>query len=598
MRRYSVVLGCLCALLLLLVAPAYCGAQLTKSSLLDTYHSGAPQSQIIERINSEGVDFEITADVLQELRDGGLPRAVINALLSAADHGSSERTRTAAAPDDPVLRAKDLYQQGRVADAIGLLDNYSVSKPADLDAIRLLILLQIESKQGAAARNELSTLKARPQSEAVRALISQLEVLMSDYQLSPSDLARFKAELMNDLDSYRIADARTLIDNVFAEKPITAEVFKFNLSLYEARFTAAAASIRRVMAANSGDRNTAFALQSELTANVSEYRSLVDKINRYVYSPLTSGSCTPGEAREAAAQQRFSLSEFVSLVGNASRLFPLNPGFMDLTFEALLLTGPYSEVERVGDEVIAKKGQLRVPYFDRHRLFYLVIDGREHRVFSEENTAHSQNEAGNPEMLEGLPVDLKFDAVTGIRQNISSDRNVGALGTKSYVLAFAPSGMVPYYAFMPFIHCIYGEEANRAVARKLSNYLVHVMNNDRMHLSLVDPTRASRDWLSLTTKVSAVSTIIAAETSSALSNPNSPDSVYTELISEQAKESAFSALQADAQHLLALNQMVGSRSDREAFFSDLQSRSLKVLSLGSVSNRTKKIDELIAEIGK
>jgi hypothetical protein len=50
--------------------------------------------------------------------------------------------------------------------------------------------------------------------------------------------------------------------------------------------------------------------------------------------------------------------------------------------------------------------------------------------------------------------------------------------------------------------------------------------------------------------------------------------------------------------LLALNQMVGSRSDREAFFSDLQSRSLKVLSLGSVSNRTKKIDELIAEIGK
>jgi len=53
----------------------------------------------------------------------------------------------------------------------------------------------------------------------------------------------------------------------------------------------------------------------------------------------------------------------------------------------------------------------------------------------------------------------------------------------------------PNYMFMSLIHCLYGEEIQRAVSRNLADFILHTIGNSSIQASLVDPAKKSRDWM-------------------------------------------------------------------------------------------------------
>ena len=84
-----------------------------------------------------------------------------------------------------------------------------------------------------------------------------------------------------------------------------------------------------------------------------------------------------------------------------------------------------------------------------------------------------------------------------MKQKMSSDHALYSLAKGSYFMRFEPAGAeAPDYMFMSLIHCLYGEEIQRAVSRNLADFVLHTIGNSSVQASLADPGKRTHNWIS------------------------------------------------------------------------------------------------------
>lgn len=161
----------------------------------------------------------------------------------------------------------------------------------------------------------------------------------------------------------------------------------------------------------------------------SAFREFQAQLQRYLNSSLTNGTCTPEWARATILKQNFSMQEYIRLVANAVRAFPLNPEMLDLAFHAALLTSDYEIIESFGDEILEAKGSIRIPFYSREKRFQLVIDTRNRLITTAPGGI--ANESGSADLASFDSFAIPFASIRSLEQRAPNDTTTGALGSKS-----------------------------------------------------------------------------------------------------------------------------------------------------------------------
>lgn len=253
------------------------------------------------------------------------------------------------------------------------------------------------------------------------------------------------------------------------------------------------------------------AMERDAKTSAQRFKEISDKIHWYLSSSLCTGSCTAKWARIELPKENYSLLEYMRVVLNAARLYPLNPWVQDLAFHAAMLSAPYEDFESFGDKLLEAKGSLRLPFYSKQSIFYVVIDAKRRRIYSEANSLMRSNESGSEDMADWIPFDLSFDEITEISQKAQADLSTGSLAGGSFALKFSPSGVAPNYSFMGLMQCLYGEAKQKEVTHNLGAYIAHVIHNDKVHFKLVDSRKLTRDWMASSTSALALGEMMAAD---------------------------------------------------------------------------------------
>lgn len=481
--------------LVFLVLAASCAAALSREQLNRLQQAGIDPAVIIQRLQASGIDFQPTSDVLAQLRKSGFPEAVIAAVALAKVQPNASGQLAVA------LRA---YQQGRFADSAELLGPYMSSHPEDFRVRCLLARSQIKADQKPLALANYQLLKDSNNPNAQRYAVT-LEPL-----LFPEKEEELRQEMLHDLSDLKGAQAIAVVDRMYL-LPHQKELVKFYINESEGNLASSFMRLAAIKTATQSNPAGIAQLQSELQSNAGLFADILKRITWYRLAPLTNGACTPESARTEAVKLSFALEEYLKLIANAARLFPLNPRVLDLEFQAALLTSGYEDLEAFGDQILDAKGTLRIPFYSEDALFDLVIDGRQRRIYTEFDRSSKSNDSGDSTMSKLTPFNLGFEEVRAVSQKSQNDVVTFGLARNSYALKFEPSGLAPHYAFMHAIHCLYGEKAQKTTTYKIGKYIAHVLRNPSLQTHLVDADKTTRDWLVGTTNTVAVATIAAAD---------------------------------------------------------------------------------------
>jgi hypothetical protein len=264
------------------------------------------------------------------------------------------------------------------------------------------------------------------------------------------------------------------------------------------------------------------------------FAKIQDRIAWYRYSPLSTGSCTSDWIRQQIPKQHYEIQhEYMELIANAEKQFPLSPWVLDHAFFATLLSDrPYEDLESFGDFILEAKGTLRLPFYSREALFDVVLDTRNRRIRTEMDDRLPKNESGVDKIPTLLVFDISFDQLTGIDQKASADLATGGLASNSYALRIEPSGLAPRYTFMDAIQCLDGESKQKEVTQKLGRFIAHVINNPRLNNHLVNPEHKTADWMRSTSTIIAFGSVIGAQEANMLHN--GANAAQANIVSQEA----------------------------------------------------------------
>jgi hypothetical protein len=363
--------------------------------------------------------------------------------------------------------------------------------------------------------------------------------------------------------------------------------------------------MRVAVGEDAADRKAAAELRITIERSYKQYAELTGNIDRYLYSQFAIGACTPVTARTTAGTNNFSIQQYVQTVIDGNRAFPLDPRMQDLRFHTVLISSPrYQDVARVGEETLAAKGSLRIPFFSRDRLFWLVIDTRRGRIFTEQN-ARLRNPYSSPDLLPLEEFDLSFRDIKALHQRIVADHALYGIGRDSYALGFSPKGKAPNYTFENLIHCLYGEQVQRTISRNLADFVFQVVGNPSLETILVDPGKKSRDWIMTGAEELAVGAMVAAgavvvvvavhpgNSSDGNNQSHTQTTLNTAQYSAEVIQNSLNVLMAHAMELVRAADIQGGKEDNLSMFAMLRGSAFALIDPSMPKERMARVDNLI-----
>jgi hypothetical protein len=411
---------------------------------------------------------------------------------------------------DPALKAMlrtavQLERQKDYGQSSALLELYLAKSPGDQLARCLLLSIEVRIHEKSEAIEQLSILKRSAIPPTLASFVTRLQMSVRNFELERS--------LNKALEALKPGEAVGVIDNMYLTSQ-QKELLKYYIDLRQGNL---ASALLRAMALDQPLAVGPAAQPSEFRHKVVQETDLLTKLHQridwYRYSALTNGSCTSDWIRREIPKEHYEIQqEYMKLVANAEKEFPLSSWVLDHAFFATLLSDrPYEDLESFGDAIMEAKGSLRIPFYARDVLFDLVIDERSHHIRTELDPHVRLNESGSDKMQNIASFDLEFDQVTSIDQKASADLSSGGLAGGSYALRLEPMGLAPRYAFMDAIQCLDGEAKQKAVTEKLGRYVAHVTANGRPKVHLADPNRKTVDWMRATSTTLAIGTVAGAQ---------------------------------------------------------------------------------------
>lgn len=403
-------------------------------------------------------------------------------------------------PATQFLESLSLFKAGDVRGAAAGLHRYLEEYPDDVRAHYFLARFDLLLNDRVEAAAEYDSVKTSTSADS----LTYAATLSSLFSLEDQ-----KTKLREELSNMQVSEATRVVDAMNLS-PTEKELIKFEINMAQGSFATAILRLANLRSLAPGSTLQFDAMEKDARAAAGNFKEITDKLHWYLYSSFCTGSCTATWARTELPKQNYSLLEYMRLVSNAARLYPLNPWVQDLAFHATLLSAPYEELELFGDKILRAKGSIRVPFYSRQSLFYLVIDSKAQRIYTETNPLQRSNESGAAEMADLVPFELKFADITEISQKASSDLATGALASGSFALKLMPIGVAPNYAFMGLLECLYGEAKQKEVTHNLGAFIAHAAQNDHMRVQLVDSHKVTHDWLTVGTSAFAIGEMIEA----------------------------------------------------------------------------------------
>ena len=210
---------------------------------------------------------------------------------------------------------------------------------------------------------------------SLTAVFSSMEIVVHNYEL--------ESLLDKALLALKAADAMALVDQMYLSSD-QKELVKYYIDLRRGNLTSALMRTTVLQRKMSGqaDSNAASELRLEVARDADLFAKIQDRAAWYRYSPLSTGSCTSDWIRQQIPQQHYEIQhEYMELIANAEKQFPLSPWVLDHAFFATLLSDrPYEDLESFGDSILEAKGTLRVPFYSRDALFDVVLDMRNRHI--------------------------------------------------------------------------------------------------------------------------------------------------------------------------------------------------------------------------
>jgi hypothetical protein len=384
------------------------------------------------------------------------------------------------------------------------------------------VLALLKQQDPEEAARELQALEKNNQDQTGARYLPEVTKAVQEWRRQ-AEAKKAISTALTDLDAVR---AQKAIEQVSAS-PLQGQILSIYLDAYAGRFQQASDKAKAIPTESYSDRLKLQALSKQIDQSATKSKDTLKQIDEHLYLPLAAAPVTGDNARPGATGVPVKfLQDYFGLIDQASQLTPLNDRVLDLSFHASLLSRPYSEIEQFGDRLLRAKGTIRIPCLSDDRYFTLVIDERKKVIFTEDDTAHQLVVAhvaipdgrkvrksayhGAPAWYSALqPVNLKFDEITMISQ--SAQDTDGGLARHSYALQFAPSGLVPTYAFMNLLHGIYGEQAQKKATLNLGQYIVHVVGRADLRTAFVDPAKETKQGTGFNFFLQAYSVVAAAQ---------------------------------------------------------------------------------------
>jgi hypothetical protein len=482
---------------------------------------------------------------------------------------------------------QDLLKQGKFADAAAVLQPFVAPTDAAPASLYLLSLVHLQAGETDRVPPLIKRLRGYATPDAGGYADKLAGVLASAQQNAA--LSEQFAESLRRLDADGAREVLARMD-LPAEQRGALDVY---VDAYRGRLTTA---LTRLQAPDMQrlPESVRKALRAELVLSANRLQQLSEQLHWYTQSSLASSACQPADARERSVKSELVLAEYVRLTELALQLFPFNHQFMDAAFHGALLSAPYEDLRRLGDDILKAKGDIRIPFYSATAQFVLVIDSRSQRLYTELDRRQPANTHGSDELGAHVLFDLPFRDVSALKQRGKTTLSTGSLAPGSYAVKVEPQGQAPHYLFMTLVHCLYGEETQKQITRNLGLFIQHVVGRQkRIDVQLEDPAKVTKDRLQVFSQIVGAGTMIAAGAAEGLRRePDRNDGrlTMTETLQQTSREgqalmtrrNALLAVQAEIRE----SQKASSRSWAEARTDDALKRAMETIS--------SRVDELLA----
>jgi tetratricopeptide (TPR) repeat protein len=494
-------------LTLLCFSPIASAQALSKQDILKLSSGGVADEIIIQKVQQDGIAFDMSADTILELRNAGLPNGVIKALISAKV--SKTQTVPSIVVPDTTIRAQELYKAGKYGELADYLKKILSANPLDYKARTFLILCFLKLGDSASADHEFSELKNNTQDANARRYVEKVENLLALLEKQKEG----KARLLTALKSFNAQEASTDIEQL-AASPLQKEFLTIILDSYSGNFESAHARLSKLSPDSLAARQQLKAIGDRVNQTQDDYTKALARVDVYIHSPYAPSSCfPPSDMSKHADYYKLTVAESLNSVSSLVRSVPLNDFALNMLFHAEMLVGDYQEVENLGDRLLSAKGNISLPFFSRDKYFDVVIDVKKRRLYSvvspqaflvqyPENGSswtlapYHQGQANHNDWNASLiPFDLPFAEVTSVSQHVPWGRTTGEyIKGRPYALKLSPTGQAPNYAVMLLLGCTAGYDAQMRATHNLGQYIVHVIGKKDLQTELVDPSKKPSDY--------------------------------------------------------------------------------------------------------
>jgi tetratricopeptide (TPR) repeat protein len=497
-----------------------------------------------------------------------------SACIVQADRAACQ-TPAGQQPDLKALfkRGVELERAKNYPSAARVLEQYLEMAPNDPLARCLLLNVYVRSQRKPEAIEQLAKLDREPIPQNLVSAVSKLRDTVHNFELERS--------LDKALLALRPTDAMDIIDQMSLNTE-RKELLKYYVDLRQGNLASALLRSTHLTSPASPQDIPSQPRRQQLMDDAAVFSQIQQRVNWYRYSALTNGTCTADWIRKEIPSMHYEIQkEFVQIIANSQKRFPLNSWVLDHAFLATLLSDrPYEDLESLGDKILEAKGDLRIPFYSGDALFDLVIDGRTRHIKTEPDGHVRSNESGSDKMPRLLSFDVAFDDIRDIDQKASMDLQTGALTNGSYALRLEPGGLAPRYAFMDAIQCLDGEAKQKAVTRNLGQFIAHVVRNSGGKVHLVDPAHKTVDWIRATSTTFAIGTMAGAQVANVANNGATTGE--TTIVSQEAmKVLAENKKEAASERRISLAQQEEQESWHEelshVIFSAIESQSVQAL---------------------
>jgi hypothetical protein len=465
---------------------------LSKDKLAALRTAGLSDSVLIQQIEKDGISFDMTADMTLDLKGSGFSNDVLQALLRASKPASSAAVQPG--QGDSVAA---LYRAGRFPELADRLKTTLKANPNDYKTQALFIMTLLKIKERAVAEEEFKELSAHEQDPAAAPYVKQVRSLFDT--LAKTQEA--KKKMLVALKAYRAADANAIVDQLPAS-PVQKEILRINLDTYQGKFDQARERYAKIPFDSYSAKERATTILDNINKTEAEHKKVMSRIEVYLHSPMAPVFCgfplSEGmqDGRRYKELASLSVSDYVAQVNALARLAPLSDDARNLTFHAALLSGNYDQMQTFGDQLLKDTGVIRIPFFSEDRFFQLVIDSRNKRIYTEDDSHPFQPKWPVKLWSELEPFNLSFDQIKTLSQkgghwHMAMYSSNLWMTSHSYALKFEPRGLAPNYALMNILYCTAGEKAELTVTHNLGQYILHVADNSRIKAELADPKNAA-----------------------------------------------------------------------------------------------------------